>query len=57
MMNKWIKIKNDLEYVRKNLEIIQKNHIKTAKKQLKIVENMRISWGYQSSLTNKSVDL
>lgn len=56
-MNKWNKVKNELDYIKKNLDIIGKNHRKIAKKQLKTIENLRNSWGYPSSLTNKGVDL
>lgn len=57
MMNKWKKINKDLEYVRKNLEIFGKNHIKISKKQLKIIENLRDSWGYPRGLAKNVVDL
>lgn len=57
MMNKWNKVNNDLEYVKKNLQKIRKNHVKNSKNQLKIIENLRDSWGYPRGLAKNIVDL
>ena len=57
MNAQWTQLMKDLQMMHKNLDKMGAMHRKKAAKQLKMVKNLRNSWGYPPCLANGVVDL
>ena len=57
MNAQWTKLRKDLQMMHKSLDKMGAMHRKKAAKQLKMVKNLRNSWGYSPHMANGTVHL